>query len=140
MEKQASEIMDENVTVAVMLDSQAAVKKAMGGGILGTALGKALAGTDLKEASTPGNHKGSCYMAIGEKNIGFFAVKQGLFKNSLGQMLAKHPRNDVKAFEIEGGMMSTVHFVLQDGTYYVFLCAKVNQKNLGKAKELLFPQ
>ena len=137
MEKIASELMGENVAVGVMLDSQAAVKKAMGRGLLNQAIGKALAGAELKEATTPGNHKGSCYMAVGDNHVGFFTVKQGLFKSGPGELIVKHPRSEVKALEIEAGMMSTVHVVLQDGTHYVFLCAKMNQKNLGKVKEAL---
>ena len=138
MEKLASEMMSENVTVGVTLDSQAAVKKAVKNlGVLGKGLMQNLAsGTELKEATSPGNHKGSCYMAVGVNHVGFFTVKQGLFKNSLGEMLAKHPRSEVKALEIEAGMMSTVHVVLQDGTHYVLLCAKMNQKALQKVKEL----
>lgn len=139
MEKLASEMMSENVGVGVMLDSQAAIKKAMGRGLLNQAIGKAMAGTEPKEATTPGEHKGSCYMAVGDNYVGFFTIKQGLFKNSLGEMLIKHPRSEVKALEIESGMMSTVHVALQDGTHYVFLCAKMNQKNLRKVKDLLFP-
>ena len=140
METQASELMGENVAVGVILDSPAAVKKAMGGGLVGAALGKALTGTQLKEATTPGNYKRSCYMAVGTNSIGFFTVKQGLFKNSLGEMLAKHPRSELRAFEIEAGLMSAVHIVLQDGTHYALMCAKINQKNLNKARELLSPQ
>ena len=139
MEKIASELMGENVAIGVMLDSQAAVKKAMGRGLLNQTLGKALAGVELKEATTPGGHKGSFYMAVGDNNVGFFTIKQGFFKSSPSELLVKHPRSEVKALEIEPGMMSTVHVVLEDGTHYVFLCAKMNQKNLGKVKDLLFP-
>ena len=137
MEKLASEMMSEIVTVGVILDSPAAVKKAMGGGLIGATLGKALTGTQLKEATTPGDYKRSCYMAVGTNSIGFFTVKQGLFKNSLGELLAKHPRSDVRAFEIESGLMSAVHILLQDGTHYALMCAKINQKNLGKVKDAL---
>jgi len=142
MEKLASEMMGENVTVGVTLDSQAAVKKAVKNlGVIGKGLMQNLApGTELKETTSPGNHTGSCYVAIGDNNVAFFTVKQGLFKNSLGDLLAKHPRSEVSAMEIESGMMSTVHVVLQDGTHYVLLCAKMNQKNLGRVKEALFPQ
>lgn len=142
MEKLASEIMSEKVIVGVTLDSQAAVKNAVKNlGGIGKGLMQNLApGTELKEASSPGNHRDSCYMAVGNNHVSFFAVKQGLFKNSLGDMLAKHPRSEIKAMEVESGMMSTVHIVLQDGTHYVLLCAKMNRKNLGKVKETLFPQ
>jgi len=138
MDKQASAMMGETLTVGVALDSQTAVKNAMkGGGVIGSLIGNALAGVDVKDASAPGDHKGSLYMAIGENKIGFFSTKQGLFKNSLGQLLAQHPRNEVKAFEVESGTMSTVHIVFQDGTYYVMMCPKFNLKQLKKVQELL---
>ena len=137
MEKQASELLGEAVLASVTLDSQAAVRKAFKRqGVIGKALGSALAGAELKEATAPGNHTGSCFMAVSQNKVGFYAVKQGLFKNSVGQALAEHPRGDVKAIEVEAGMMSTVHIVLQDGTHYVLLCAKFNQKALQKVKEL----
>ena len=137
MDKQAGELLREAVLASVSLDSQAAVKKALkGSGELGKLFGNALAGVELKEATAPGNHTGSCFMAVSENKVGFYNVKQGLFKNSLGDMLAEHPRSDVKALEVESGMMSTVHIVLQDGTHYVLLCPKFNQKALQKVKEL----
>ena len=137
MEKQAGELLGEAVLAGVSLDSQAAVKKALkGSGELGKLFGNALAGVDLKEATAPGNHTGSCFMAVSQNKIGFYGVKQGLFKNSLGETLAEHPRSDVKALEVEAGMMSTVHIVLQDGTHYVLLCPKFNQKALKKVQEL----
>jgi len=142
MDKQASEMLGETVIAGVALDSQAAVRKAMksgAGGVLGALAGSALAGIDVKEASAPGDHNGSLYMTVGENKIGFFSTKQGLFKNSLAQLLAQHSRNDVKAFEIEKGVMSTVHIVLQDGTHYVMLCPKFNQKQLKKVQEVLTP-
>ena len=137
MEKQTSEMLGETVLASVTLDSQAAVRKALKGrGELGKLFGNALAGVELKEATAPGNHTGSCFMAVSENKVGFFEVKQGLFKNSVGQMLAQHSRSDIKAIEVEAGMMSTVHIVLQDGTHYVLMCAKFNQKGLQKVMEL----
>ena len=137
MEKQTSEMLGETVLASVTLDSQAAVRKALKGrGELGKLFGNALAGVELKEATAPGNHTGSCFMAVSENKVGFFEVKQGLFKNSVGQMLAQHSRRDIKAIEVEAGTMSTVHIVLQDGTHYVLMCAKFNQKGLQKVMEL----
>ena len=137
MDKQASEIMEEAIAAGVQLEAQALVKNAMGGGILGSLAGNALAGVDVKDASLPGDHKGIIYMAVGASKVGFFSVKQGLFKNSLNEKLAEFPRGDVKAVEIEKGMMPTAHIVFQDGTHYALKCAKVNVKNLNKVKEQL---
>ena len=137
MDKQASEIMEEAVAVGVQLEAQALVKSAMGGGILGSLAGNALAGVEIKDASLPGDHKGIIFMAVGASKVGFFSVKQGLFKNSLNEKLAEFPRGDVKAVEIEKGMMPTAHIVFRDGTHYSLKCAKVNVKNLNKVKEQL---
>lgn len=137
MDKQASEMMGEAVAAAVQLEAQALVKGAMGGGILGTLAGNALAGVEVKDVSLPGDHKGIIFMAVGENKVVFFSVKQGLFKNSLNQQLAEFTRSDVKAVEIEKGMMPTAHIVFQDGTHYALKCAKVNVKNLNKVQELL---
>lgn len=121
-------MLGETIIAGVALDSQATVRKAMKSGVdglLGALAGSALAGIDVKEASAQGDHKGSLYMAVGENKIGFFSTKQGLFKNSLAQLLAQHSRSDVKAFEIEKGIMSTVHIL--------------KQKQLKKVQELLAP-
>ena len=140
MDKQASEMMGESVAVGVQLESQAVVKGAVGGGVLGTLAGNALAGVEIKDASLPGDHTGIFYMAVGENKVGFFSIKRGLFKNSLDKMLVAYPRSDVKALEIEKGLMSTAHIVFQDGTHYALMCAKINLNNLKKVQELLIPQ
>ena len=137
MEKQASEMMGEAVVAAVQLEAQALVKGAMGGGILGTLAGNALAGVEVKDTSLPGDHKGIIFMAVGKNKVGFFSVKQGIFKNSLNEKLAEFSCSDVKVVEIEKGMMPTAHIVFQDGTHYALKCAKMNVKNLNKVKELL---
>jgi len=68
------------------------------------------------------------------KPINFF---KGFFKNSLDKELAEFSRSDVKAVEIEKGMMPTAHIVFQDGTHYALKYAKINVKNLNKIQELL---
>lgn len=103
-----------------------------GSGVIGSLISNALAGIDVKDTSAPGDYKGNLYMAIGENMIGFFSTKQGLLKNSLGQLLAQYSQNEVKAFEVESRIISTIHIVLQDGTYYVMMCPKFNLKQLKK--------
>ena len=100
-----------------------------GSGVIGSLISNALAGIDVKDTSAPGDHKGNLYMAIGENKIGFFSTKQGLLKNSLAQ----YSRNEVKAFEVESRIISTIHIVFQDGTYYVMMCPKFNLKQLKKS-------
>ena len=137
MDKQAGEMLGEAVVAGVMLESQALVKGAVGGGVLGHLAGNILAGVDVKEASLPGDHTGIFYVAAGSNNVGFFSVKRGIFKNSLAELLVKHPLSDIKVLEIEKGMMPTAHIVLQDGTHYALMCARANLKKLKKLQEAL---
>jgi hypothetical protein len=96
-----------------------------------------LTGVELKPVSLPGEHTGIFYVAVGSNNVGFFSMKRGIFKTSLGELLVKHPRGDLKAMEIESGVMPAAHFVFQDGTHYVMVCPRIHLKKLKKLRELL---
>ena len=128
MDKMASEIMGEEVKAGVTLEAQSAIKGAVGG-----VIGDLLTGVEAKPVSIPGEHTGIFYVAAGPKNIGFFSIKRGLFKNSLDQMLVKHSRSDLHGMEIESGVMPAAHFVFKDGTHYVMVCPRIH---LGKLKNL----
>ena len=136
MNKKARAILGQEVVAGVQLEAKELVKGA-GKGLAGGLLTSALAGGDVKGSSLPGDHKGIIYMAVGSDDVAFFSVKQGLFKNSLTQLLSQYPRGEVKAVEIEKAVMPTAHIVFQDGTYYALKCAKINVKNLNKVRELL---
>ena len=138
MDKQASEMLGEAVAAGVMLEAKGVIKRAIGSGVLGSLVGGILADIDVKEASLPGDHTGLFYMAVGADKVGFFSMKRGAFKASLDKMLVQYPRSEVKALEIEKGMMPTAHIVFQDGTHYALMCARINQKKLKKVRELLF--
>jgi hypothetical protein len=137
MHKKASAILGQEVVAGVQLEAKELVRGAVGNSLVGSLMNSALAGSDVKGASLPGDHKGIIYMAIGADDVAFFSVKQGLFKNSLTQLLAQYPRREVKAVEIEKGLMPTAHILFQDGTNYALKCAKINVKNLKKVQELL---
>ena len=137
MHKKASEILGQAVEAGVQLEAKELVKGAVGTGLAGGLMGSALAGSDVQGSSLPGDHKGIVYMAVGTDDAAFFSVKQGLFKNSLTQLLSQYPRSEVTAVEIEKGVMPTAHIVFQDGTHYALKCAKVNVKKLKKVQELL---
>jgi hypothetical protein len=137
MNKQASAIIGQQVVAGVSLEAKELVKGAVGNSLVGSLVSSALAGSDVKGSSLPGDHKGIIYMAVGADDVAFFSVKQGLFKNSLTQLLSQYPRSEVKAVEIEKGVMPTAHIVFQDGTHYALKCAKINVKNLNKVQELL---
>jgi len=132
MNKKAGEILGESVIAAVTLEAQAAVK-----GVVGGIIGGMLTGFELKPASLPGDHEGVHYVAAGPTKLGFFSMKRGLFKPSLGELLVEHPRSEVKTLEIESGMMPTAHFVFQDGTHYALMCPRIHLGKLKKMRELL---
>lgn len=137
MHKKASGIMGQDVEAGVQLEAKELVKGAVGISPVGSLTGAALAGNESKGASLPSDHKGIIYMAVGTNDVAFFSVKQGLFKNSLTQLLSQFPRSEVKAVKIEKGTMPTTHIVFQDGTHYALKCAKINVKKLKKVQELL---
>jgi hypothetical protein len=141
VDKKASELMGEAVEAGVRLEAPELIKRtvargAVGGGILGELASHLVAGTEVK-STLPGGHKGACYMAVGTGKVSFFTIEQGVFKNSLGELLVEHARSDVAGIEIEKGVMPTAHILLQDGTYYSLKCARVELKSLKKVQELL---
>jgi hypothetical protein len=142
VDKEASELMGEAVVAGVQLEAPELVKStiargALGGGIFGELAGNLVSAGKEVKSTLPGGHKGACYMAVGAGKVGFFTVKQGIFKNSPGELLAEHARSDVACVEIEKGVMPTAHILLQDGTYYSLKCARANLKSLKKVQELL---
>jgi hypothetical protein len=139
MDKKASEIMGESVIAGATLEAKKNLIKSVAFS-LGGLVGEALAGAAVKDASLPGDHEGIFYVAVGPTNVGFFAIKRGLFKNSLDKLLVQHPRSDVRALEIEKGVMPTAHFVFQDGTHYVLACPRIHLGKLKKVQELLVTQ
>lgn len=136
MDEKASEILGEPVIAGVTLEAKQSIADVMGGAI-GGALGKAVAGIVLKPAATPGDHKGIHYVAVGPTKVGFFSMKRGLFKPSLDTLLVEHARRDVEAVELERGMMTTAHFVFQDGTHYVLMCPGIHRGKLKRVKAAL---
>lgn len=139
MDKQASEIMGEPVVAGVTLEAKKSFIKSVAFS-LGGLVGEGLANIAVKNASLPGDYEGIFYVAVGPANVGFFSIKRGVFKNSLGELLVQHPRTELQAMEIESGVMPATHFVFQDGTHYVLTCARINLGKLKKVRELLVTQ
>jgi hypothetical protein len=135
MDKKASEFMGESVIAGVRLEAKEAVKSAVGG-----VIGEILTSANRKPASLPGDHEGIHYVAVGPTKIGFFTIKRGLFRNSLGELLVEHPRSDLQEMEIAGGVMPAVHFVFRDGTHYVLVCPRIKLGKVKKIKEMLTAQ
>ncbi|KPL08045.1 hypothetical protein AMJ86_02155 [bacterium SM23_57] len=125
MDKKASELMGESVIAGVTLEAKKSIIKTVAFGLGGIG-GEVLADIAVKPASTPGDHEGIHYAAVGSTKVGFFSMKRGLLKPSLDKLLVEHSRNDVQAVEIKKGVMPAVNFVFRDGTNYVLMCARIN--------------
>ena len=139
MGKKASELLGESVIAGATLEATKSILKSVAFG-LGGLVGEALADVAVQDASLPGGHEGIYYVAVGPTKVGFFSMKRGLFKPSLDRLLVEHPRSEVRAVEIEKGLMPTVHFVFRDGTHYVFACPRIHLGKLKKVRELLVTQ
>ena len=131
--------MGEAVTAGVSLEPKVFIKNVLGGSVLGSLVGRAVAAAEVKGATSPGGHKGVIYMAVGPTKIAFFAVKVGFLSNRIGKELDQFPRTAVKAVEIQKDFMPTAHIMLKDGTHYTMKCAEDNVKHLKKAQSLLNP-
>jgi len=136
MNKKASEILGEPVIAGATLEARRSLIKNVAFGLAGL-VGEALADVTVREASLPGDHDGIHYVVVGPTKVGFFSMKPGLFRPSLDKLLIEHPRSEVRAVEIEGGLMPTVHFVFRDGTHYVLKCPRAYLGKLKKVRELL---
>jgi hypothetical protein len=134
----ASEIMGEPVLVSVTVASRGEAGKmvAGAGGLVGGLVGTAMSGKK-EGVTTPANHIGPMFLALGPSKIAFFTLKQGFFKNSAGQLLVQHPRADVTALDIEGGFPPRFSIKFADGTHYGLECGKMFLKHVKKIKEAL---
>lgn len=135
MNEKASEFLGESVIAGVRLEAKEATKSAVGG-----VIGGILTSADREPAALPGDHEGIHYLAVGPTKMGFFTIKRGLFRNSLGELLVQHSRSDLQAMEIKSGVMPAVHFIFRDGTHYVLICPRIQLGKLKKIREMLVPQ
>jgi hypothetical protein len=143
MKKTASQMMNEQVLVGITVSNSGAASKMIRrtaggavGGVVGRVVVDALHG-EQKGPSTPENHSGIMYLALGPSKIAFFSVKRGFFSNSIKDLLVEHPRSDVTALEIEGGVIPKFSIVFADGTNYAFECGRIFLKDVKKVKEAL---
>jgi len=134
MEKRAAELLGESVEAGCVIATKGTISKMAlgGGGLVGGLIAGAIAAT-MKPPSTPANHRGFVYMAVGPTKVGFFSVKQGWFSNSVGDLLVQHSRGDIAAMDVDGGMIPKIAVVLNDGTNYALECGLIL---LGKAKKI----
>lgn len=137
MEEQAAEKLGEAVSQVAIVSPRGHGKKMMTAGVarqLGGALGAAGAETlaNRRLPGGPGDHKGFMVIALGATKIGFFKQKTGLLKPSCGDLLETFPRDQVTAFDIGGGALtSPVTMTFQDGTEFEFEAPRAQK---GKAE------
>ncbi len=131
MEKNASQIMNEAVAFGFTVSSRGEAAKMIGG-----VVGAAMSG-QKKGVSTPANQKGPMFIALGESHLAFFSIKRGFFKNSVKDLLAKHPHSDIQSIELHKGTIPKLDVILTDGTCYGFEMGKIYFKQAKKLKETL---
>ncbi len=153
MEKQAGEVLQENVLAGVRLECPQLIRemllssggehysstKTAGteqaiGGAAGALFGRFATGS-LQKSQLGGG--GIYYVAVGPSKLAFFSVKRGLIKNSLGELIVEYPRSDLQSLDIKKGIMPKAHFVFKDGTGFVLMCARALKGKLKKVKQAL---
>jgi hypothetical protein len=138
MENAAASLMGEPVVAgAVVLTKGTTSRMALsGGGMVGGLIAGAVSAA-RKPPSTPGNHRGHVYVAVGATKVAFFSVKQGLLKQSIQGLLVEHPRADVTAFDVGGALVTSILVVLKDGTNYELECGAMLRGRAHKLKQAL---
>lgn len=138
MENAAASLMGEPVVAgAVVLTKGTTSRMALGGGGLVGGLVAGAMDVVRKPPSTPGNHRGHVYVAVGATKVAFFSVKQGLLKQSIQSLLVEHPRADVAAFDVGGALVTSILIVLKDGTTYQLECGAMLRGRANTLKRAL---
>ena len=143
MEDQAAQKLGEPVLYVATVSSKGTGKGIMTAGIagqLGGALGAATAGTiaDGRAPRGPGGHKGYMVLALTDSKLGFLKQKSGLLKPSCGDLLDSVPRDEITAFELGGGSLtSPLKIALADGTEIELEVPRVHKGKVEKLKSAL---
>lgn len=116
----AREVLGEEMLAGCMAAPKGWTRKlAVGTAVAGVA-GAAVATRLGKRTDLPGGHKGLLYLAVSPTQVAFLEIKRGIFCNSLGQLLEKVSRNEIRACEFTPRLLRpgqlTVGFA--DGTSY----------------------
>jgi len=152
MNQRAGELMGETVLGGVRLESpqwygEAVMTDGTDGfagsvvqqgiaNVVGKAAGHLMVGASLQEASLPGEG-GVYYVAVGPARLGFFSVKQGLVRTSVGDLLVVHSRSELVSLDVKYGYLSRVQFIFADGTNYVLMCSRMQRGKLRRLHEVL---
>ena len=150
MEEQAAEKLGEPVLAGSIVQTSGAGKAAMRGGAVGATagaiggiVGGAIADAVSGRMSGPEKdllgYQGLLYLAVGPTRVGFFRLRQGLLKASVGDVLGILRRDAVTAMTVGGGFATApVAIVLNDGTTIALEVPRIHK---GRAEKVaaLFP-
>lgn len=153
MEKQAGDLMKEEVLAAVFLECPQRIRDAMSGsvteyydssgssgaersigGLAGGLFGRLATGSAQRSSLGAG---GAYYVAVGPTKVAFFSIKVGLVRRSIDTLLAEYRRSDVRRLEIKKGYMSTATFHFADDTSLTLMCARMMRSRLMKLEHVL---
>lgn len=153
MEKQASELINEEVLAAVRLECPQLIRDMVSsstseyegssgssgveqtiGGLAGSIFGRLATGSSQKSSLSEG---GIYLVAVGPTKLAFFSIKHGLVKSYISKLLAEFPRSDLKTLEIKKGYMSKVLFEFTDGTSLALMCSRIMRGKLNKMEQIL---
>jgi len=140
MDEQAAAKLGEQVDAGAIISTAGTGKSMMRSGISGAIGG--VAGSVATDALTAGSgnasgilgHAGLMYMAVGPTKVGFFTLKQGLLKSSVGDVLGVLRRDAVASMTIGGGALtSAMMLALTDGTTIALEVARTQK---GRAERI----
>lgn len=109
------------------------------GGVTGNIVGAAAAAERMRKDTAPGDHEGDLYITVGRRRVAIFKMKRGLFKKSLGELLVRFDRADLKNAEWAPGRLgpSDLNLELHDGARFELQAARVNRGRAERVYEEL---
>jgi hypothetical protein len=142
MEKAAAALLGEPIVEGVMLLKRGAVKgmrTPVGGlvGILAVAAADKLRKDTTPVEPAPNGYAGGGYLALTATKLVLFAVEDGRFKQSLGQVLAEFLPGQIDRFEYGKAAIGvgTLDLVGVSGDRWAFEFSGVSRKKLNRMAE-----
>ena len=138
MQNEASAVLGEPILEAVALLKRGAVKNMRMpiGGLLGTLVSKLRKDT-TPEVAAPNGYAGAGYLVLTDTRLALFAVDEGRFKQTLGDMLAEFLPGQIDRFEFGRAAvgMHTLDLVSVTGDRWAFEGSAVIRKKLNRMAE-----
>jgi hypothetical protein len=138
MEKEATAILGEPILEAVILLKRGAVKsmRMPVGGLVGTLASKLRKDT-TPITPAPNGYAGGGFLVLTDTRLALFAVEEGRFKQSLGEVLAEFLPGQIDRFEFGKAAvgMHTLDLVSVSGDRWAFEGSVVIRKKLNRMAE-----